>query len=116
MSERNQAQLLVALQDLEDMIEQAENPEERSKLEQMGFPLSGLDDLHSAQEKLEGQLQPAMLNRYRRLRQRMGKAVMPVVDGACTGCFTNVPHIFTSSVNAGKVITCETCGRMLYWP
>lgn len=116
MSEPNQAQLLVALRDLEDMIDQAESPEERAKLEKMGFPLHGLDQLHAAKSTLESRIQPALLSRYRRLRQRMGNAVMPVVDGACTGCFTNVPHIFTSSINAGKVITCETCGRMLYWP
>lgn len=116
MSAPNQAQMLVALRDLEDMIDQAESPEERAKLEKMGFPLHGLDQLHAAKSTLESQIQPALLSRYRRLRQRMGNAVMPVVDGACTGCFTNVPHIFTSSINAGKVITCETCGRMLYWP
>jgi len=116
MTQENQAQLLVALQDLEQMIHEAEDPEQRAQLETLGFPVTGLDDLHSAQEKLETQIQPAMLNRYRRLARRMGRAIVPVVDGVCTGCFTNVPSIFTSSVNRGKVINCETCGRMLYWP
>lgn len=116
MSERNQAQLLVALQDLEGLITEAEDPAQRKQIEAMGFPLPGLDDLHAARTKLEAQIAPGMLSKYRRLRQRTGKAIMPVVEGTCTGCFTNVPSIFTSSVNAGKVITCETCGRMLYWP
>ena len=111
-----QAQLLVALQDLEDMISEAEDPERRATLEEMGFPVEGIDELHAAQKRIEEQVQPGMLNKYRRLRQRTGKAVMPVLGGACTGCFTNVPHVFTSSVNKGKVIACETCGRILYWP
>ncbi|HKK70955.1 MAG TPA: C4-type zinc ribbon domain-containing protein [Candidatus Krumholzibacteria bacterium] len=112
----NQAQLLVALQDLEDMIAEAENPDQRAVLEEMGFPVEGIDELHAAQKDLEAKIQPAMLNKYRRLRKRTGKAVMPVISSACTGCFTNVPHVFTSSVNKGKVIACETCGRILYWP
>jgi len=112
----NQAQLLVALQDLEDMISEAENPDQRAVLEEMGFPVQGIDELHAAQKNLEEQIQPGVLGKYRRLRKRTGKAVMPVVGGACTGCFTNVPHVFTSSVNKGKVIACETCGRILYWP
>lgn len=116
MAEKNQAQILVALQDLEEMISEAEDPEQREQLEEMGFPVSGLENLHAAQKKLEAEVGTGMLSKYRRLRARTGKAIVPVVDGACTGCFTNVPHIFTSSVNAGKVITCETCGRMLYWP
>lgn len=112
----DQAQLLVALQDLEDMIAEAENPDQRAVLEDMGFPVEGVDELHAAQKRLEEQIQPAMLSKYRRLRKRTGKAVMPVIASACTGCFTNVPHVFTSSVNKGKVIACETCGRILYWP
>ncbi len=116
MSEKNVAQLLVALQDLEEMIAEAEDPTQRAQLEELGFPVTGLENLLAAQQHLETQIGPAMLNKYRRLRGRMGKAIVPVVSGACTGCFTNVPHIFTSSVNRGKVIACESCGRMLYWP
>jgi predicted nucleic acid-binding Zn-ribbon protein len=116
MSAENQAQLLVALQDLEEMIREAEDPQQRARLEAMGFPVTGLDELKAARKKLEEQISPAMAARYRRLRQRTGRAIVPVVGGACTGCFTNTPSVFTSSVNRGKVINCESCGRMLYWP
>lgn len=116
MSEPNQAQLLVALQDLEEMIREAEDPGQRAKLEAMGFPVTGIDELHKALAALESQISPAMAGRYRRLRHRTGRAIVPVVNGACTGCFNNTPSVFTSSVNHGKVINCENCGRMLYWP
>ena len=116
MPEKNQAHLLVALQDLEEMIREAEDPTQRAKLESMGFPVTGIDELRNALEALEGEIGPAMLGRYRRLRQRTGRAIIPVVNGACTGCFTNIPPSFTSSVHYGKVINCESCGRMLYWP
>lgn len=116
MSERNQAQLLVALQDLEEMIQEAEDPNQRRQLEDLGFPVTGIEELKAAREKLQAQIAPAMLSKYRRLHRRSGRAIVPVVDATCTGCFTAIPSSFTSSVNVGKVMTCETCGRMLYWP
>jgi predicted nucleic acid-binding Zn-ribbon protein len=116
VSERNQAQLLVALQDLQEMILEAEDPAQRQQLEAMGFPVTGIDELRAAQEKLEAQIKPAMLGKYRRLYKRSGRAIVPVVDSTCTGCFTAIPTSFTSSVNRDKVMTCESCGRMLYWP
>lgn len=116
MVDKNQAHLLVALQDLEEMIREAEDPTQRAKLEAMGFPVTGIEELHSALTALETQISPAMIGRYRRLRQRTGRAIIPVVNNACTGCFTNIPPSFVSSVHHGKVINCESCGRMLYWP
>jgi len=116
MVAENQAQLLVALQELEEMIREAEDPQQRAKMEAMGFPVTGIDELHNALKVLEKQISPAMKSRYQRLRQRTGRAIVPVVNGACTGCFNNTPSVFTSSVNRGKVINCENCGRMLYWP
>ena len=116
MSEVSEVRVMVALQDLEQMIREAEDPDERKALEKMGFPVTGLEDLRTAQAKLEEKLPRGMLTRYQRLTERLGHAVVPVVDGICTGCFTGVPSIFTSSVNADKVIYCETCGRILFWP
>ncbi|RKZ06744.1 hypothetical protein DRQ53_04700 [bacterium] len=116
MSGPNQAQLLVALQDLEEMIREAEDPGQRARLESLGFPVTGIEELRKALQALESKISPAMTTRYRRLRTRTGRAIVPVVNGACTGCFNNTPAVFTSSVNRGKVINCENCGRMLYWP
>lgn len=116
MSATKDAQVLVALQDLDQMIREAEDPTNREKLEKMGFPVTGVQELRNARAKLEEKLPRAMLTRYERLSDRMGRAVVPVVEGVCTGCFTNVPAVFTSAVNRDKVIQCETCGRILFWP
>jgi len=116
MSAAKVVQVLVALQDLDQMIREAEDAANRQKLEEMGFPVTGLEKLREARAKLEEQLPRAMLTRYERLSDRMGRAVVPVVDAVCTGCFSNVPPLFVSSVNRDKVIQCETCGRILFWP
>jgi len=110
------ARLLVALQDLEHMIKEAEDPQYVAHLKKLGLPVTGLEELRQAQEKLEEEIPPALLTRYRRLVDRTGRAVVPVVAQACTGCFNAVPSSFTSSVNEGRIMNCETCGRILFWP
>lgn len=115
-SPTNPARLLVALQDLDFMIAEAEDEKKRSQLQKMGFPVTGLDDLRSAREKLESQVPPQLLGRYRRLVERTGRAVVPVIAGSCTGCFSATPHGFVSSTVAEQVLQCETCGRILFWP
>ncbi len=116
MSSAQAARVLVALQDLDQMIREAEDASNRQKLEKMGFPVTGVEKLREARGKLEEKLSRNMLTRYEKLSDRMGRAVVPVVDSVCTGCFSNVPSVFTSSVNRDKVMQCETCGRILFWP
>jgi predicted nucleic acid-binding Zn-ribbon protein len=111
-----QLQLLVALQDLEQMIREAEDAEAVKKLEKMGFNLDGLDDLKKARADLEGKLDPRHRNYYRRLTQRFGHAVVPVIGNLCMGCFANIPASFVSVTHENKILHCENCGRILYWP
>lgn len=115
-NESHPSRLLVALQDLDHMIAEAEDDKQRAQLEKLGFPVTGLDDLRSAREKLESQVPPQLLGRYRRLVERSGRAVVPVIGGSCTGCFSATPHGFVSSTVAEQVLQCETCGRILFWP
>jgi len=115
-SNAKSSHLLMALQDLDQMIHEAEDESRRGELEKLGFPVTGLENLHEAQEALEAQLPPQLLSRYRRLAERSGRAVVPVVNASCTGCFSAIPHSFISSVHADQIMNCETCGRILYWP
>jgi predicted nucleic acid-binding Zn-ribbon protein len=109
-----QLQLLVALQDMEEMIREVE--EKGDELEDMGFKHGGLDDLRKAREDVAAQIDPRHMSWYRRLTGKFGHAVVPVVNNLCTGCFGNVPSSFVSKTNVNKVQKCESCGRILYWP
>ncbi len=111
-----QLQLLVALQDLEQMIKDSEDMEQAEQLEGMGFKADGLEGLKKAQADLESKLDPRHKNYYRRLAGRFGYAVVPVVRNLCTGCFANIPTSFVSVTHENKVLKCENCGRILYWP
>ncbi len=109
-----QLQLLVALQDTEGMIQEVEN--EGEKLEGMGFTHGGLDDLKKAHNEIAAKVDPRLANRYRRLKEKFGHAVVPVVSNLCTGCFASIPSSFVSKTNEDRVQQCESCGRILYWP
>ena len=109
-----QLQLLVALQDMEEMIRDV--TEQGEELEGMGFSQGGLDNLKSARDELAGKVDPRHMSWYRRLTGKFGHAVVPVVNNLCTGCFANIPSSFVSKTNENRVQRCESCGRILYWP
>lgn len=109
-----QLQKLVALQDIEAMVREAE--EQGTELEGLGFSLEGLESLKEKAETLAKEIENRHLGYYRRLTGRFGHAVVPVVDNLCTGCFATIPSSFVSVTNENLLQKCESCGRILYWP
>jgi len=101
---------LVALQDLDLMIE------ETDEVEKLGFSTTGVDELKKAREDLSSQIDRPLLARYERLRAKLKRAVVPVKNDVCLGCFLRQP---TSRSVYGReddqIFTCENCGRILYW-
>jgi len=55
--------------------------------------------------------------RYERLAQsKHGLAVVPVVKGACGGCFASLPPQRVNEVRqATRLVTCDACSRILVW-
>lgn len=110
----HQEQLLVALQDLDLMLKETEDSQDQ--FEQLGFDVSGLEELHKAREQLVKQLESTHVRHYERILKRYGRAVTPVTGENCLGCFAKLPTGYRSSVHEGKVRTCQNCGRFLYAP
>lgn len=109
----DQAKLLVALQDLDHMMKEVEDSQTSAELEKMGFTLDGIEALKQAREKLTERIRPQLLNRYQRVSRNYERTVVPVINEMCTGCFAKVPTSFRYEKNA--VMTCENCGRILYF-
>lgn len=110
-------ELLVALQDLDIMIREVKDNEEAGRLKDMGFDMSGLEKLEAARADLTNRIPDQLLTLYNRVSKRFGRAVVPVSGSMCLGCFITLPTSFTSSAEKlGKVQTCESCGRILYFP
>jgi predicted nucleic acid-binding Zn-ribbon protein len=109
-----QEQVLVALQDLDLMLKEAEESQEQ--LEKLGFDVSGVAELRKARAQLTEQLDHANLAHYERMAQRYGRAVSPVTGDMCLGCFAKIPTVYRSSLYEGKVRMCQSCSRILYFP
>ncbi|MBM4117084.1 hypothetical protein FJ251_04960 [bacterium] len=108
--------LLVALQDLDTMIREAEDKVHADKLQAMGFPLEGVDDLRRARKELAESIERPLLTRYERILGRLGRAVVPITGDVCLGCFAIIPTSYTSAENRDRILQCENCGRIFYWP
>lgn len=70
--------------------------------------------------ELAATVPPDLLERYERLRQRLGGiGVAPLVNGSCGGCHLTLSATELDRVRkapADAVLTCEQCGRILVRP
>ena len=110
-----QMKLLVALQDLDLMIREAKDSNTSSEMKQMGFKLEGIDELQEARDNLAKRIRPQLLNRYERLSKSHGRAVVPVTGNLCLGCFVTLPTSYPSLRTKTALLSCENCGRILYF-
>ncbi|MDZ7359255.1 MAG: C4-type zinc ribbon domain-containing protein [candidate division KSB1 bacterium] len=109
---KTQIEFLVALQDLDIMIKEIE------EVKELGFEVKGegLSSLMSAREDLVQKIKKPLLAAYERLRNRYKRAIVPVKDDNCLGCFMKLPTSITAHGRTDKeVLICENCGRILYW-
>ncbi len=62
-------------------------------------------------------IEARILTRYEAIRIRnRGTAVVPIMRGACGGCFTQQPPQKVNEVRKEEAVyTCEGCGRFLVW-
>lgn len=68
--------------------------------------------------ELVAQIEPEPLERYEKLRVRLGGTAVAVVEQkACSVCHTLLtPYILKRLQNEDALIACESCGRLLYDP
>ena len=77
------------------------------------------EDLLKLVAELEAQIEPRMLNAYRKVRSNLRNklAVVTVKRDACGGCFNKIPPQRQLDIALSKkIIVCEYCGRILISP
>jgi len=79
------------------------------KLEKNG---NGVGKLKNSQS-LEKNLDPALLKRYQKLKERKGTAVAILENGVCSGCQMMYPESHEMLRYKNFIRTCEYCGRLL---
>lgn len=73
--------------------------------------------MKTRREELVATVSREMLSTYERMaRTRRGQALSAVRDGICSACRVKVrPKIFSDVRKGDQLITCESCGRILYY-
>lgn len=66
-------------------------------------------------EELEKRVNPALINRYKRVRLHHNVPVVEVKDGKCSGCNMSLPSLaIRRLVGEDMILECDNCGRLLY--
>ena len=113
-----QLEILLELQDLKAQKREMEEAAEESSLEieKKVFqvePKQAIEQLQEKIEEMEAALEPDVLKRYKPVANRRPRAVVPVLNGICYGCFMAMP---TSMVRTNDDIRwCEHCGSFVYF-
>jgi predicted nucleic acid-binding Zn-ribbon protein len=110
-----EAELLIKLNDLEMLIKETDDPELVEK--GLGFKLEKRDDLLAMRQRIRSAVRPDSLSRFDRAWKRYGRALAPVDNGVCCGCFGRLPTAMgASSFDPGEdAPSCPFCARILYW-
>ncbi len=77
-----------------------------------------LAKLRVEREELAKQIEEDVLTRYTRLLKSKGDvAVVPIRNGNCGGCHLHIPPQVAYNAKSGtSLVSCDYCGRILYWP
>lgn len=76
-----------------------------------------LNEVHREREQLVAGVDLTLLKRYEKIIARVkGKAIVPIIDRNCKGCFTLLPPQVVINVRRGNgLTTCDNCGRILIY-
>jgi predicted nucleic acid-binding Zn-ribbon protein len=78
---------------------------------------SRIAEIESERVELVKTVDQNLLFQYNRLfASKGGDAVVPIEHQVCTGChMKNTPTVAHRAKSGREVVTCEQCGRILYW-
>lgn len=96
-----------------DMAERFKGFDEQARIQQQE-----LDVARAERERLLGELPKPMSALYKRISARIrdGVAMAEARNGACTACYMALrPQIMSDVRRGAEVITCDNCGRILYY-
>ena len=74
--------------------------------------------IQKKREALAGSIAPDVLSTYERVRRLRGEqAVAEVIDDRCLACNVVMrPHVSQRLRQGEEILTCESCGRIFYYP
>lgn len=102
---------LKLLFDLDNLLEDMDEP----NYKEIGFQIKNEERLSliRTRNELLKKLPAETADVYERLKKRYRRAIAPVENGFCFGCFQKLPTELLTRTK--EIITCPNCGRILYW-
>lgn len=114
-----QLELLLEMQDLRSQRQALREQAEERQVESDVFDIEveeALEQITAKLEELEGRLDPDVQSTYQRISNALDRAVVPVLNGICYGCFIAVPRAWASEAKENEEVrVCQNCGRFLYY-
>jgi predicted nucleic acid-binding Zn-ribbon protein len=107
-------ELLIILQDLDMMLAEISDAAVSTKVKKMGLKLDGHDKLRESRTEVASRVDRALLAHYDKLHTKFPRAVVPVKDGICLGCFVRQPATRKPKELDLAVATCQRCQRILF--
>ena len=78
---------------------------------------AALKELFEERKAMVAGLNPSLVSNYERIKKtRGGIAIAEAIEGRCSRCFISLrPQFFQELKRGDKVMTCESCNRILYY-
>lgn len=111
-----QLELLLQIQDLKSQRRALQESERDVEEQEFHIDVDdAISQLNARIEELKGELPTPVRARLERFSKGAGRAVVPVINGICFGCFTAVPTASMMELGRNaRVNHCDHCGRFLY--
>ncbi len=77
-----------------------------------------LNQIAADRDQIVAECDPDLLSRYQRIMHSKGDAaIVPIRHGNCGGCHLNLPAQIAHDCHfSAEPVSCQYCGRILYWP
>jgi predicted nucleic acid-binding Zn-ribbon protein len=86
------------------------------RLARLGHTIQGAERLAALRARVAAGVDGRWLGIYDRARSRYGRGLAAVRERVCTGCFVTLPSTARRpAADEQSVLTCEGCGRLLFW-